>query len=64
MFGTTKQNISYHLQNIYKEGELSKKSTVKEILTVQNEGNREINRSVEYYDLDAIIISFFFLNKI
>lgn len=55
LFGTTKQNISYHLQNIYKEGELSKKLTVKEILTVQNEGSREISRSIEYYDLDAII---------
>jgi hypothetical protein len=43
------------LQNIYKERELIKKSTIKEILTVQNEGNREINRSIEYYDLDAII---------
>jgi hypothetical protein len=55
LFDSTKQNISYHLQNIYKERELDKKSTVKEILTVQEEGNRKINRKLEYYNLDAII---------
>jgi len=55
LFGTSKQNISYHLQNIYKEGELERKATVKEILTVQQEGNREVSRNLEYYNLDAII---------
>lgn len=55
LFDSTKQNISYHLQNIYQEGELNKRSTVKEILTVQDEGGREINRKLEYYNLDAII---------
>ena len=37
LFQTSKQNISYHLQNIFKDRELSKKTTVKEILTVQKE---------------------------
>jgi len=55
LFGTSKQNISYHLQNIYKEGELNRDATVKEILTVQQEGNREVSRNIEYYNLDAII---------
>jgi len=55
LFGTSKQNISYHLQNIYKEGELNRGSTVKEILTVQQEGGREVSRNIEYYNLDAII---------
>ncbi|MCX6743825.1 MAG: virulence RhuM family protein, partial [Candidatus Parcubacteria bacterium] len=55
LFNTSKQNISYHLQNIYNEGELAQKSTVKEILTVQNEGDREVERKLEYYNLDAII---------
>lgn len=35
LFGTSKQNVAYHLQNIYKEKELDAGSTVKEILTVQ-----------------------------
>jgi hypothetical protein len=55
LFGTSKQNISYHLQNIYKEKELERKATVKEILTVQQEGDREVSRNIEYYNLDAII---------
>jgi len=55
LYQTTKQNISLHLKNIYKEGELSKNSTVKEYLTVQTEGNRQVQRQVEYYSLDVII---------
>ena len=56
IFDTTKQNISLHLNNIFKEGELNKYSTVKEILTVQKEGNRDVQRNIEFYNLDAIII--------
>ena len=55
LFDTSKQNISLHLQNIFKEGELSQGATVKEFLTVQKEGNREVSRNVEFYNLDAII---------
>lgn len=55
LFGATKQNISYHLQNIYKENELQREATVKEFLTVQIEGEREVSRKLEYYNLDAII---------
>ena len=55
LYDTTKNNISMHLKNIFKEGELDKDSTVKKILTVQNEGNREVKRNIEYYNLDAII---------
>jgi len=55
LYGTIKQNISYHLGNIFKENELEKRTTVKEILTVQKEGNRNVRRNLEYYNLDAII---------
>ena len=55
LFDTSKQNISYHLQNIYKEKELDTEATVKEILTVQDEGGRKISRKLEYYNLDTII---------
>ncbi|WP_233861649.1 virulence RhuM family protein [Tenacibaculum piscium] len=55
IFDTTKQNISLHLNNIYKEAELNKFATVKEILTVQKEGNRNVQRNIEFYNLDAII---------
>lgn len=55
LFEQTKQNISLHINNCYKEGELNKNSTVKDYLTVQKEGNREVNRRIEYYNLDVII---------
>lgn len=55
LFGTTKQNISLHLRNIFKEKELEQKATVKDFLTVQKEGNRDVSRKVEFYNLDAII---------
>lgn len=52
---TTKQNISFHIKNIFDEEELVEKSTVKEFLTVQKEGNRKVERKVKYYNLDMII---------
>jgi len=55
LFNQTKQNISLHINNCYKEGELDKKSTVKEYLTVQTEGLRKVKRKIEYYNLDVII---------
>lgn len=55
LFKQTKQNISLHINNCYKEGELQKKATVKESLTVQNEGKRTVQRKLEYYNLDVII---------
>lgn len=55
IFDTTKQNVSYHLNNIYTDGELNKFATVKEILTVQIEGSRNVQRNIEFYNLDAII---------
>lgn len=55
LFGQTKQNISLHIANIYKEGELEKEATVKEYLTVQTEGNRKVKRKISFYNLDVII---------
>ena len=55
LFRTTKQNVSLHVNNVYKECELEEKSTVKEYLTVQNEGKRSVRRMVKYYNLDVII---------
>lgn len=55
LFQTTKQNVSLHLQHIYEEGELSPESTVKKYLTVQTEGNRQVSRPLDHYNLDAIL---------
>lgn len=55
LFNQSKQNISLHINNCFKEGELEKKLTVKESLTVQKEGKRSVNRKIEYFNLDVII---------
>jgi hypothetical protein len=55
LFQTTKQNVSLHAQNIFAEGELQPQATVKESLTVQNEGGREVKRALSYYNLDLIL---------
>jgi hypothetical protein len=55
LFDTTPQNISLHLVNIYKDNELEKDSTRKESFLVQNENGRRIKRSIDMYNLDAII---------
>lgn len=55
VFGVTPQNITLHLKNIFKDGELSVVSTCKESLQVQTEGKREVSRNIKLYNLDAII---------
>ncbi len=55
LFDTTPQNITLHLKNIYEEGELKEVSTCKDFLQVQNEGGRDVERNLTYYNLDAVI---------
>ena len=55
LFGVTPQNITIHLKNVYYAGELDRSATSKDFLLVQNEGGRNITRSVNCYNLDAII---------
>lgn len=55
LFGTTSQNITLHLGNIFSEGELNEDATSKEFLQVQSEGKRQVRRSKKFYSLDAII---------
>lgn len=55
LFGTTKQNVSLHIQNIISDGELAADATVKDFLTVRQEGDRQVSRALEYYNLDMII---------
>ena len=55
LFGTTPQNITVHIGNIYKEEELIREATCKDFLQVQTEGDRNIRRLAKFYDLDVII---------
>ncbi len=55
LFGTTRENITMHLRNVYREGELGEPATRKDFLQVRREGAREVEREVAHYNLDAII---------
>jgi hypothetical protein len=55
LFKQSKQNVSLHIRNCFKENELEEASTVKEYLTVQTEGKRKIKRKINFYNLDVII---------
>ena len=55
LFQSSKANISEHIKNIYDEGELDEKSTVRKFRTVQIEGERSVTRSIVHYNLDMII---------
>jgi hypothetical protein len=55
LFQTTKQNVNLHAKNIFEEGELNPEATVKESLTVQTEGAREVTRAITYYNLELIL---------
>ncbi len=55
LFGVVKSTISEHLSNIFETNELQKDTTVRNFRTVQQEGERQVNRDIEYYNLDAII---------
>lgn len=55
LFQRNKSTISRHIKNIFEEGELSHESTVAKIATVQIEGGREVERQIDYYNLDVII---------
>ncbi len=55
LFNVAENNITYHLQNIFKTGELKENSTAQKIRVVQNEGNRKVSRELTFYSLDAII---------
>jgi hypothetical protein len=55
LYQTTIPNINIHIKNIYDESELSERATIKDYLIVQNEGSRQVNRQVKYYNLDMIL---------
>ncbi len=55
LFDVAKSTTSEHLTNIYDSGELNREATVRKIRTVRNEGNRQVSRDIEYYNLDSII---------
>ena len=55
LFQCTPDNVSFHLKNIYEEGELELRSTTEEFSVVRQEGTRQVKRTITYYNLDAVI---------
>ena len=55
LFNVEPHNITYHIQNIYKQRELEKNSTTQKIRVVQKEGKREVERDIDHYNLDMTI---------
>lgn len=64
VFGVTPQNVTIHLRNIYKDGELDLVSTCKESLQVQREGKRQVSRQVTFYNLDIMIAVGYRVNSV
>ncbi len=55
LFDCSSDNIGLHLKNIYETGELSQEATAENFSVVQTEGERQVNRKLKFYNLDAII---------
>ncbi len=55
LFDLSTDNVGLHLKNLFADGELNREATTEESLTVQSEGNREVQRPVTLNNLDAIL---------
>ncbi|MBQ9311761.1 MAG: virulence RhuM family protein [Bacteroidales bacterium] len=55
LYDVESNTITYHLQEIYKSGELQHEATTQKIRVVQREGSRDVSRNLDFYNLDAII---------
>lgn len=64
LFGVESNTITYHLKEIFKSGELDENSTTRKIRVVQKEGNREVSREVDFYNLDAVIAVGYRVNSV
>ena len=64
LFGVEVNTINYHIKEIFNSGELEISSTIRKIRIVQNEGVREVDRAVAFYDLNAIIAVGYRVNSI
>ena len=55
LFGNGRSTITEHISNVYEEGELEQNSTSRKFRQVRKEGTREVEREIDYYNLDVII---------
>ena len=64
LFDCTADNVGLHLKNIYESEELEEEATAEKISVVRREGNRDVNRILQFYNLDAIISVGYRVNSI
>ena len=64
LFNCSTDNVGLHLKNIYESGELKEEATAEEISVVRREGSRDVNRSIQFYNLDAVISVGYRVNSI
>ena len=64
LFDCSSDNIGVHLGNIYETGELDKEATTEKISVVRQEGGRDVNRTLQFYNLDAVISVGYRVNSI
>lgn len=64
LFNCSTDNVRLHLKNIYESGELKEEATAEKISVVRREGSRDVNRSIQFYNLDAVISVGYRVNSI
>jgi hypothetical protein len=64
LFGVEEHTITYHIQEIYKSGELDENPTTRKIRVVRSEGKRQVNRDIQFYNLDIVISVGYRVNSI
>lgn len=64
LFDVESNTITYHLQEIFKSGELEQETTTRKFRVVQIEGSRTVNRTIDHYNLDAVISVGYRVNSI
>ena len=57
LYQSSKANVSEHIKNIFDEGELDRAATVRKFRTARTEGDRQVERELEYYNLDTCKLS-------
>ena len=63
LYGVDVPTINYHIQQVYKDNELTAEATIRNFLIVQTEGNRQVTREVKHYNLQMIIAVGFKVNN-
>ncbi len=58
LFDVDVRTVNEHLKNIYDQGELVREATIRKFRIVQTEGNRDVSRNVEFYNLDATSVDY------